>query len=287
MSEDADSPFEETVAAFIEGRGYKVDRQVGSVGFKIDLAVRHPDQRGRYMLAVECDGATYHRGLWARERDRLRQEILENMGWRFWRIWSTDWFYRRGEIAQKLVAALEAARSTVPNARGPLSSSAVREQEERADQSAPAPAPASRPAAYKLAEGVAVPFNIEPHEVMVADMARITRAIVEIEGPIHQDEIARRVTALFGKSRTGSQMSAGALRGLKALKTSSILVEQGGFWMTPAQLNNPPVRDRSDAPQILQRADMLSPLEIRAAAKIAERENGRLSGDEMAIAVTR
>ena len=76
----ADSPFEETVATFIKSRGHKVDKQVGSAGFKIDLAVRHPDQPGRYMLAVECDGATYHSGLWARERDRLRQEILENMG---------------------------------------------------------------------------------------------------------------------------------------------------------------------------------------------------------------
>jgi very-short-patch-repair endonuclease len=284
-SEDADSPFEETVAAFIERRGYKVDKQVGSVGFKIDLAVRHPDQRGRYMLAVECDGATYHRGLWARERDRLRQEILENMGWRFFRIWSTDWFYRPGEIAQKLVAALEAARSTVPNAQGAVCSSAVREQEKRANQSAPAPV--ARLPAYKLAEGVPVPFNIEPHEVMVAEMARITRAIVEVEGPIHQDEIARRVTTLFGKARTGSLISAATLRGLKALKTSSILAEQDAFWMTPAQLENPPVRDRSDAPQTLQRADMLSPVEIRAAAKIAERENGRLSGDEIAIAVTR
>jgi very-short-patch-repair endonuclease len=113
-SEDADSPFEETVAAFIEGLGHKVDKQVGVAGFRIDLAVRHPDQSGRYMLAVECDGATYHSGLWARERDRLRQEILENMGWRFCRIWSTDWFYRRGETAQKLVAALETATATVP-----------------------------------------------------------------------------------------------------------------------------------------------------------------------------
>ena len=65
------------------------------------------------MLAVECDGATYHIGLWARERDRLRQEILENMGWRFHRIWSTDWFYRRGEASQKLKMALETARFEV------------------------------------------------------------------------------------------------------------------------------------------------------------------------------
>lgn len=166
-----------------------------------------------------------------------------------------------------------------------MSSSVVREQEKRANESPPAPD--LRAPAYKLATGVPVPFNIEPHEVMVADMARITRAIVEIEGPIHQDEIARLVTALFGKSRTGSQINAAAIRGLKALKTSSVLVEKAGFWMTRTQLDSPSVRDRSAAPQTLQRADMLSPVEIRAAAEIAKRENGPLSDDEIATAVTR
>ena len=88
-SEDADSPFEDAVSNFHRGvRATRSTSQVGSAGFKIDLAVRHPNHPGRYVLAVECDGATYHRGLWARERDRLRQEILENMGWRFHRIWS-------------------------------------------------------------------------------------------------------------------------------------------------------------------------------------------------------
>jgi len=284
-SEDADSPFEETVAAFIEGRGYKVDKQVGSAGFKIDLAVRHPDHPGRYLLAIECDGATYHRGLWARERDRLRQEILENMDWRFYRIWSTDWFYRRGETAQRLVAALDGAMSIVPVARKAVSSAPVREQVKKADASAPESE--FRIPIYKLAAGLPVPLNVQPQEVTAAVMARITKAIVEIEGPVHQEEIARRVTTLFGKSRTGSLISASVMRGLQALKTSSVLVEREGFWMTPAQLENPPVRDRSGAPVTLQRSDMLCLLEIRAAAKIAERDNGRLSQDEMSIAVTR
>ena len=125
------------------------------------------------------------------------------------------------------------------------------------------------------------------HEASVPVMARITEAIVGIEGPVHQDEIARRVSALFGKSRTGSLIAAASLRGLQSLKMSSALVEQDGFCMTRGQSDTPPVRDRSAAPLTLQRADMLSPLEIRAAAKIAERENGQLSEDEMAIAITR
>jgi very-short-patch-repair endonuclease len=87
---------------------------VGTAGFKIDLGVRDPDRPGRYVLAVECDGAAYHSALWARERDRLRQEILESQGWHFHRIWSTDWFYRRSDEIKRLKTVLEAARAHAP-----------------------------------------------------------------------------------------------------------------------------------------------------------------------------
>ena len=204
----------------MEGLGYKVDKQVGSAGFKIDLAVRHPDLPGRYMLAVECDGATYHRGLWARERDRLRQEILENMGWRFFRIWSTDWFYRGAEAAQKLRVALESASSTGPIARpsepsrrpipDPTNGSTVSISEVNVFDSRMPP--------YELAKGIPVPLNEEPHQVTIAVLARITQAIVAIEGPVHQDEVARRVTTLFGKSRTGSLISEASFRSLQRYK---------------------------------------------------------------------
>ena len=286
--QDADSPFEETVAYVMEGLGYKVDKQVGSAGFKIDLAVRHPDQPGRYMLAVECDGATYHRALWARERDRLRQEVLENMGWRFYRIWSTDWFYRRGEAIQKLKAALEEAMTAVPVMRSKETAS-MQEPVSDAWPSDPAPnrtVSGQQIPSYQLAE-CSVPCGVEPHQAPFNEMNRITKAIVETEGPIHQDEVARRVTSLFGKSRTGSLIGAASLKSLRSLQKSSALIEEEGFWMTPNQLVDPPVRDRSSAPGALQRADMLSPHEIRAAARIATQENGILSDDEMAMAVTR
>ncbi|MCL2453495.1 MAG: AAA domain-containing protein [Alphaproteobacteria bacterium] len=106
---DFDSAFEAAVAEAIENLGYEVEPQVGSAGFRIDLAVRDKARAGRYLLAVECDGATYHSALWARERDRLRQQVLENLGWRFHRIWSTDWFYRRGEQIEKLRRVLAEA----------------------------------------------------------------------------------------------------------------------------------------------------------------------------------
>ncbi|MGA2491558.1 MAG: DUF3320 domain-containing protein [Roseiarcus sp.] len=287
-SEDFDSPFEEAVASVIEGLGYKVDKQVGSAGFKIDLAVRDPEEPGRFMLAVECDGATYHHALWARERDRLRQDVLENMGWEFHRIWSTDWFYRRGNTLERLRAALEAAKHS---GRRPLRAKSATPFDPQDDPprhvAGPLPTtPSAMIPAYELAN-CRVPFGVEPHLAPGGEMSRITRAIVETEGPVHEDEIARRVATLFGKARTGSLISAAAIGSLRPLKLSGVLVEHDGFWMTPAQAANPPVRDRSSAPLALQRADMLSPLEIRAAAKIAEHENGTLSNEEMATAITR
>src|SRR5690606_22192820 len=66
--------------------------QVGVAGFRIDLGIRHPDWPYGYILGVECDGAAYHSSKSSRDRDRLRQEVLEGLGWRLHRIWSTDWF---------------------------------------------------------------------------------------------------------------------------------------------------------------------------------------------------
>ena len=87
-----DSPFEGSVAKALDARGHDVALQVGVAGYFIDLAVRDPETPSRFVLGIECDGATYHRARSARDRDRLRQEALERLGWRLARVWSTDWF---------------------------------------------------------------------------------------------------------------------------------------------------------------------------------------------------
>ena len=87
-----DSDFERDVAMTLRDKGWKVQSQVGVSRFRIDLGVVHPDEPGRYLAAVECDGATYHGSPSARDRDRIRQQVLENLGWQFVRIWSTVYF---------------------------------------------------------------------------------------------------------------------------------------------------------------------------------------------------
>ena len=103
---DYDSEFERSVANAIRSLGYSVDCQVGSSGFKVDLAVRDKTRVGEYICGVECDGATYHSSLTARERDRIRQEILESRGWKILRIWSTDWFKSKDRELEKIAVQL-------------------------------------------------------------------------------------------------------------------------------------------------------------------------------------
>jgi very-short-patch-repair endonuclease len=106
-----ESPFEEAVARPIREAGYHVHPQVGVSSFRIDLGVIHPARPGEYLLGVECDGATYHRARSARDRDRLRQEVLESLGWRLHRIWSTDWFRNPARETDRLLSAIREAES--------------------------------------------------------------------------------------------------------------------------------------------------------------------------------
>lgn len=87
-----DSDFEEAVANALRARGWKIQTQVGVSKFRVDLGVRHPDHPGRYLSGIECDGAAYHSSPSARDRDRVRHVILEGLGWRLIRLWSTDFF---------------------------------------------------------------------------------------------------------------------------------------------------------------------------------------------------
>jgi very-short-patch-repair endonuclease len=89
---EPDSDFEIEVSDRLRDKGYQVVRQVGVSGYKIDLGIRHPDYPEMFLAGVECDGASYHSSKSARDRDRLREEVLRGLGWSLVRVWSTDWF---------------------------------------------------------------------------------------------------------------------------------------------------------------------------------------------------
>ena len=103
------NPFEIDVRDTLTRRDLDLVPQLGVSGYWIDFAVKHPKQQGRYILAIECDGASYHSIPTVRDRDRLRQEQLERLGWRFHRIWSTDWISNKEKAVDAAVAAYELA----------------------------------------------------------------------------------------------------------------------------------------------------------------------------------
>ncbi|MBG0809900.1 DUF3320 domain-containing protein [Methylosinus sp. H3A] len=105
---DTESPFEAAVKRALEAKGWEVHPQIGVSFFRIDLGVVHPDHPGRYLAGVECDGASYHRSATARDRDRLREWVLTDLGWTIRRIWSTEWWMDAASAFDKLHARLEA-----------------------------------------------------------------------------------------------------------------------------------------------------------------------------------
>ncbi len=106
-----DSAFEVAVIRKLAAAGYSAEPQVGVAGFFIDLAVCNPEKPGEFLMGIECDGATYHSAKSARDRDRLRQEVLENLGWEIRRIWSTDWFRNADAQLQPILVELEKMRT--------------------------------------------------------------------------------------------------------------------------------------------------------------------------------
>jgi very-short-patch-repair endonuclease len=101
-----DSPFESAVAEALTRKGWQVVTQIGVSRFRIDLGVVHPDRPGDYLVGVECDGAAYHSAATARDRDKVRQAILETLGWKLLRAWSTDWWVDKAGATEKLHLAI-------------------------------------------------------------------------------------------------------------------------------------------------------------------------------------
>jgi very-short-patch-repair endonuclease len=268
-----DSVFEEQVAKALRDVGYDVHPQVGLAGFFIDLAIADYDKPGRFILGIECDGAPYHSSRSARDRDRLRQAVLEDHGWIIHRIWSTDWFYRPQEQLMKAVAAIEAAKAMLASqdekASGfsravPLEVVTVEREDatlvglEVAEDSLKLSAP------YREAS-IAVPSQTEIHELPTGMMTNLVRQIVEIEGPVHESEVVARIRSLWGLQRAGNRIQQAVERGIRTAVQEKRLLEMDEFLVVPSgELR---VRDRSNVASLtLRKPEMLPPIEIRLAA---------------------
>ncbi len=158
-----DSDFEQAVALALREKGWKVQTQIGVSKFRIDLGIVHPDQPGVYLAGVECDGATYHSSPSARDRDRVRHIVLENLGWRLIRLWSTDYFQDRDEAITRVDSALSEILQDDRAAAEKLKEKAKDAEQEDADQ---------------LDESL-VPIDIEPAVDFPRDDAGVQETVVQ------------------------------------------------------------------------------------------------------------
>jgi very-short-patch-repair endonuclease len=288
----ADSIFEEQVAARLINQGYDVKTQIGTAGFFIDLAVSDPEKPGRFVLGIECDGAQYHSSRSARDRDRLRQHVLEAHGWVLHRIWSTDWFLRPKEEIDKVVQAIEAARShwRETDERAADSTSTVPIQftsHEEADVEVVTAVIGTQKAKtppYEEAK-LSVRKQVDPHETPVAEMMKHVVRVVTVEGPIHESEIVVRIRTAWGLARTGNRIRDAVKAAIQAAKRKGDIAD-GPFYIIPGQAVV--VRNRGDVEsQTLRKPEILPSEEVMAAIVQVVEENYGAERDQLVQAAAR
>ena len=116
---EVDSPFQQAVGRRLEELGYLVHREVATAGKFIDIGIVDQERPGRYIIGIECDGASYHSSRSARDRDRLREQVLQGLGWKLHRIWSSDWFRNPERELDRAVEAIERAKSYPSTTQSP------------------------------------------------------------------------------------------------------------------------------------------------------------------------
>jgi very-short-patch-repair endonuclease len=290
----ADSIFEEQVASRLGALGYDIKAQIGTAGFFVDLAVVDREKPGRFLLGIECDGAQYHASRSARDRDRLRQAVLEAHGWVVHRIWSTDWFLRPIEETEKVVRAIEAAKAhwrevdeLAADPSHEVSAVPIRLTAHGAGPDFVAPTVADTKLALPRYEEVklSVRRQVEPHEIPVAEMMTHVIRVVSVEGPVHESEIIVRIRSAWGLARAGSRVRDAVQAAIKSAKRHGDIVG-GPFYALPEQTII--VRDRSEVDSnTLRRPENLPPEEVKAAISQVVEENYGAEQDQLIQAVAR
>jgi very-short-patch-repair endonuclease len=199
------NPFELDIKRKLESAGLGVVAQFGVGNYRIDFAIRHPKNPSEFVLAVEADGASYHSGHIARERDRLRQTLLENRGWRFHRIWSTDWFRNSDAEVERVIASYKAACDGVGKDVQELSTESERTEQVLKKPVRKLPMPA-------LGSG----GNIAQYTITYIDSVI---EFIESDGLLRKnEEILKEARQIMGFSRNGDRIEQALLASMERIR---------------------------------------------------------------------
>jgi hypothetical protein len=265
------------VGACLEAHGHRVVPRVGCAGFRVDLGVLDPDEPGRFRLGIECDAEKYHGADVARDRDRLRSQVLESLGWRLVRVWSTDWYRNRGDAEKRLLDEVDRLLEEDPD---PLDEEVAAPARPETAPDCPAEPASASPEApvsftpsdgfehvvgpYEVCDSLGMPVEGELTDASPEVLARAVERVVEVEGPVHVDVVVRRVRTLWGLKRSGSRVQE-ALDGAIEHAVTEDRVRREGRFLFPAGRLEVPVRRRSGRAQV--KIDLVSDAEASEAVR--------------------
>ncbi len=293
-----ESPFEQSVASRIRGLGFAAVPQVGCSSFRVDLGVIDPSHPGRFILGVECDGASYHSSATARDRDRIRQQILEKLGWKIHRIWSPDWVTRNETEVNRLRVAIEAAiidrkenAFSAPSiaSNGPVS------------QNAPVVVEKEMPV---IDEQFVIPEWVQMYTVCTPQAPQtcglqfhdpealsilkgMLYQIVEDEGPVHKDVAAARLARAWELERVGERMMNSVRSAWRSLSREKLLRIQGEFLWPADAAFHVTVRHPSLDDQSHRSINEIPSEEIAAAMKNLTRDSLSIERGKLLVFVAR
>lgn len=219
-----DSPFEESVYNILIQNGYDVVTQVGCSGYRIDMAIKNPNNKDTFCIGIECDGATYHSSRTARERDRLRQTVLEDMGWKIYRIWSTDWIKNKEKESQKL---LDIVRESVENTNYIKNIDNKNKDIKTNYMTITNKAEIDKINPYNL--DIYEEYKYDYYKVSHLPIETILKEVIETEYPIHFDEICRRVCMHYLCTTASKKVKDNVQYALN--KISNDFIYDDGFYM--------------------------------------------------------
>ena len=204
--------FEREVYDAVVAMGYRVATAVGCGGYRIDLAVVHPDRPEAYALGIECDGPPYASAATARDRDRLRYSVLGGLGWALHRVWSSDWWFDKAGETERIAAAIRAALAVRVSEPAAVVGTAVAEPAALASALAVVsePAAVSEPSAPPYVEAALPAVSVDPESMYgktaLDGLNAAVREVVRVEAPVHVDELTRRVAGAYGVSRLSDRV---------------------------------------------------------------------------------
>ena len=278
---ESDSPLVRAVFNALTERGVRLHRQVGCAGHSIDLAVVDESNPRRYVLGIECDGATFRNCATARDRDRIRRHVLESLGWRIHRVWSTEWFRsprKRVERALEVIARARAGQIEPTFLEAPPVAQ-VSPGPDRAPEGLTAVEGELSVPAYECYASRSAKSPEDFYSAAADGLAKRVAAIADAEGPIRRDELVRRVCSVYGLSRAGSRIEGKINRAVSvAISHQLVFVREEFLW--PRGMAAPPVRRRDEAHEDLRNIELICGEEIaRAARLLLEAQFGMSPGD--------